>query len=199
MTFYTGSFPANISLASGYRTRGGFMRRCTTAFFLIMAISFALTLTACLGKSTSGPGGQGVSSVSLSPSTNFSMDVGSTQVFSATAKNASGQTIVGAVQFQVGVPPGGASPAPLSVASNGNACAGTWDPAVAICTAGQPGIAVVTALVDGVSSPPTTVYVHQHIDSLQVSSLQVTPTSTSCYQTGPCCSQGQTWLYQGLA
>jgi hypothetical protein len=199
MTFYTGSFPANISLASGHRARGGFMRRCTTVFFSITAISLALTLTACLGKSTGGPGGEGVSSVTLSPNANFSMDVGSTQVFSATARNASGQVIIGATQFVVGVPPGGSNPSPLSVASNGNACAGTWDAAVALCTAGQPGIAVVTAVVDGVSSPPTTVYVHQHVDSLQVSKLQTTPTSTSCFQTGPCCSNGQTWLYQGLA
>ena len=175
------------------------MRRCSTVFFSITAISFVLVLTACLGKNTPNSGGQGVSSVTLSPSANFSMDVGSTQAFSATAKNAGGQTIVGAIQFVVGVPTGGSNPAPLSVATNGNACAGTWDPAVAICTAGQPGVAVVTAVVDGVSSPPTTVYVHQHIDNLQVSELQVTPTSTSCYQTGPCCSQGQTWLYQGLA
>ncbi len=174
------------------------MRRCITVFFFIMAISLALTLTACLGKNTP-VGGEGVSSVSLSPTANFSMDVGATQVFSATARNAGGQIIVGATQFVVTVPPGGTSPAPLSVASNGNACAGTWDRAVAICTAGQPGIAVVTATVDGVSSPPTTVYVHQHVDSLQVTKLQTTPTSTSCYQTGPCCSNGQTWLYQGLA
>lgn len=175
------------------------MRRCVTVFFLITAISFALVLSACLGKSTPGPGGQGVSSVTLSPSSNFSMDVGATQVFSATARNASGGVIIGATQFLVGVPTGGTNPAPLSVASNGNACAGTWDVAVAICTAGQPGIAVVTAVVDGVSSPPTTVYVHQHVDSLQVTELQTTPTSTSCYQTGPCCSNSQTWLYQGLA
>jgi hypothetical protein len=175
------------------------MRSCSTGILLLMVISSALTLSSCLGKSTSGPGGEGVSSVSLNPSVNFSMDVGSTQVFSATAKNAGGQIIAGAAQFFVTVPAGSSNPAPISVATNGNACAGTWDVAVAICTAGQPGVAVVTAVVDGVSSPPTTVYVHLHIDNLQVSQLQTTPTSTSCYQTGPCCSQGQTWLYQGLA
>jgi len=54
------------------------MRRCTTVFFLIMAISFALTLTACLGKNTPNPGGQAVSSVTLSPNANFSLDVGGT-------------------------------------------------------------------------------------------------------------------------
>jgi hypothetical protein len=175
------------------------MRHCFTIVFLISALAVALTLTSCLGKNTPNPDGQGVSTVSLSPSSNFSMDVGGTQVFSATARNGSGQVIVGAAQFVVSVPVGGSNPAPLSVASNGNGCAGTWNSAVAICTAGQPGIAIVTATVDGVSSPPTTVYVHQHVDSLQVTELQTTPTSTSCFQAGPCCSNGQTWLYQGLA
>jgi len=175
------------------------MRRCTTVLYLITAISLASTLTGCLGKNTPNPGGQAVSSVTLVPNANFSMDVGGTQVFSATARNGAGGVIIGETEFLVSLPPGSSNPAPLSIASNGNACAGTWDAAIAICTAGQPGIALVTAVVGGVSSPPTTVYVHQHIDSLQVTQLQTTPTSTSCFQTGPCCSNGQTWLYQGLA
>jgi hypothetical protein len=175
------------------------MRRCTAGILLLIAISIVLGLTSCLGKSSPSFGGQGVAQVTLTPSANFSMDVGATQVFSAVARNASGGVIVGATQFVVTVPAGSTNPAPLSIATNGNACAGTWDPNVAMCTAGQPGIALVTAVVNGVSSATTRVYVHLHIDSLQVSNLQVTPTSTSCYQAGPCCSQGQTWLYQALA
>ena len=137
------------------------MRSCSTGILLLMAVSSVLTLSSCLGKSTVGPGGEGVSSVTLSPSANFSMDVGSTQVFSATAKNSGGQVISAAVQFFVTVPAGSTNPAPISVATNGNTCAGTWDAAVAICTAGQPGVAIVTAVANGVSSPPTTVYVHR--------------------------------------
>ena len=96
------------------------------------------------------------------------MNIGGTQVFSATAKNAVGGTVLGInIQFVVtsGTPttPSNA-PAPLSIASNGNACAGTWDPTVTICTPGTPGIATVYAVANGVSSAPTTVYVHQHID-----------------------------------
>jgi len=175
------------------------MRRCSTGILLFIAILLVLALTACLGKSSPGPGSQGVTSVTLSPSTNFSMDVGANQVFSATARNASGGVVAGSPQFFVTTPPGATNPAPLSMTSAGNACAGAWDTTGTLCTAGQPGVAVVTAVIDGVSSPPTTVYVHLHIDNLQVSSLQTTPTSSSCYQKGPCCSQGQTWLYQALA
>ena len=69
------------------------------------------------------------------------MDVGATQVFSATGKNAAGSTVLGvSIQFVVVSGNPNAS-APLSVAGNGNACAGTWDPAVAICSPGTPGIA----------------------------------------------------------
>ncbi|MGB9196400.1 MAG: hypothetical protein WCB53_05675 [Terriglobales bacterium] len=175
------------------------MRRCITGISLLIAISSVLALTACLGKSNAGSNGQGVASVTLSPAVNASLEVGGTLTFSATARNAGGGVIVGATQFFVTVPQGSTNPAPISIANNGNACAGTWDPAVAICTAGQPGVAIVTAVVDGVSSAPTTVYVHLHIDSLQLSELQVTPTSSSCYQAGPCCSNGQTWTYQALA
>src|SRR6202158_633451 len=97
MTFYTDSFPPNhIMLAPGSRTRGGFMDRCGSGFLLTLAITFVVALTGCLGKSSSNPGNGGVSSVTLSPSSNFSIDVGGTQVFSATAKNAAGGTVLGA-------------------------------------------------------------------------------------------------------
>ena len=43
---------------------------------------------------------------------------------------------------------------------------GTWD--AACCRRPHAGIDLVTAVVNGASSPPTTVYVHQHIDSLKV-------------------------------
>ena len=59
----------------------------------------------------------------------------------------------------------------LTIANNGLACAGTWDSLTApqICTPGPVGVAQVTATSHGVSSPPTTVYVHQHIDKIVVS------------------------------
>ena len=87
MTLYTDSFPLNniITLALGKRTRGGFMYRCGSGFLLTLAITFVVALTGCLGKSSSNSGNGGVQSVSLNPSSNFSIDVGGTQVFSATA------------------------------------------------------------------------------------------------------------------
>jgi hypothetical protein len=126
-----------------------------------LAITFVVALTGCLGKSSNNSGNGGVQSVTLSPGSNFSIDVGGTQVFSATGKDALGRAVLGAsIQFIVASGKPGAS-APLSVASNGSACAGTWDPSATMCTPGTSGIAIVTAVIEGVSSPPTTVYVQQ--------------------------------------
>ncbi|HEX7423965.1 MAG TPA: hypothetical protein VF311_08775 [Terriglobales bacterium] len=169
------------------------MHRCSSGFLLTLAITFVVALTGCLGKSSSNPGNGGVQSVTLSPSSNLSIDTGGTLVFSATAKDALGRPILGtSIQFVVESGNPNAS-APLSVASNGSACAGTWDPTATMCSPGTSGIAVVTAVTEGVSSTPTTVYVHQHVDSIQISQAETIPPQYDCF------SQGQTWQYQGIA
>src|SRR5258708_22512832 len=162
MTLYTDSFPPNSNmLAPGKRARGGFMYRCGPGLLLTLAITFVLALPGCLGKSSSNSSNGGVQSVTLNPGSNFSIDVGGTRVFSATGRDASGRAVLGAsIQFIVVSGNPNAS-APLSVASNGFACAGTWDPTATICSAGTPGIAIVTAVIARDSSPPTTVYVPQ--------------------------------------
>jgi hypothetical protein len=196
MTFYTDSFPPdNIMLAPGKRARGGFMHRCSSGLLLTLTITFVVALTGCLGKSNGNSGNGGVESVSLSPLGNVSIEVGTTQVFSASGKNAAGGTVV-SVDIQYVVTSGTPNTsAPLSIASNGNACAGTWDVNVAICSPGNPGIALVTAVINGVSSPVTTIYVHQHVASIQIVSAEQ---NEPPYQY-PCFPQGQIWTYQGIA
>jgi len=169
------------------------MHRCGSGFFLILVITLVVALTGCLGKSTPNPNGGGVKTVTLSPGSNFSIDVGGTQIFSASATDANGRPVIGvSIQFVVVSGNPNAS-APLSVASNGSACAGTWDPTATMCTPGTPGIAIVTAVIQGVSSPSTTVYVHQHIDSIQITQAETQPPPNDCF------SQGQTWLFQAIA
>ena len=169
------------------------MHRCGSGFLLTLAITFVVALTGCLGKSSNNSGNGGVQSVTLSPGSKFSIDVGGTQVFSATGKDALGRAVLGAsIQFIVASGKPGAS-APLSVASNGSACAGTWDPSATMCTPGTSGIAIVTAVIEGVSSPPTTVYVHQHIDSIKIVQAETQPPQNDCF------SQGETWQFQGIA
>ena len=169
------------------------MHRCGPGLLLTLVVTFVVALTGCLGKSSPNPGGGGVKTVTLNPSSNFSIDVGGTQIFSASATDANGTPVIGvSIQFIVASGNPNAS-APLSVASNGSACAGTWDPSATLCSAGTPGIAIVTAVVAGVSSPPTTVYVHQHIDSIQITQAETQPPPNDCF------SQDQTWEFQGIA
>ncbi|HKM46104.1 MAG TPA: hypothetical protein VJX69_00865 [Terriglobales bacterium] len=168
------------------------MHRCGSGFLLTLAIIFVIAFTGCLGKSSSNPGNGGVTSITLSPSSRISMDVGGTQVFSASAKDASGRTVLGVdIQFIVesGNPNGAA---PISISSNGAACAGTWDVTATICSPGTPGTAYVRAVASGASSAQTTVYVHQHIDSIQITRLPPSGPPQTQYD---CFPQGQTWLF----
>lgn len=170
------------------------MQRFGSVAVFVSVAALAISLTSCLGSSTPNAGNGGVRTVSLSPSGNLSIDVGATQFFSASAQDATGHAIVGSsVQFVVTSPSGTITPPPLSITSGGAACAGTWDIAQAICTPGNPGIALVTAVANGVSSTQVTVYVHQHIDNLQVSQGESLPPTYDCF------SQGSTWIYQGNA
>ena len=169
------------------------MHRCGSGFLLTLAIAFVVALTGCLGKSSTNLGNAGVQSVTLSPANTFSLEVGGTQVFSASGKDAAGKPVPGFnIQYVVGVPPGTITPAPLTINVNGNACAGTWDQTGSQCSGGNPGIATVNAVINGVFSPTTTVYVHPHIDSITIKNAETQPPLYDCF------SQGQTWNYAAL-
>lgn len=169
------------------------MHRCGTAIFLFIVTASLGLLTSCLGNSTRSGSSEGVKTVNLNPGGVQSIDVGATPTFSANALNALGQAVVGAsVQFIV--TSGDSNPAPLTINASGAGCAGTWDSTGTVCSPGSPGIALVSAMADGVSSARTTVYVHQHINRIHVSRIDnPTPPPFDCF------SQGQTWDYQATA
>lgn len=127
----------------------------------------------------------------LSPNPVVSMDVGSaTQGFTATPQNAKAVTITTPVAFL------SSNTAVLTISSGGLACAGTWDSLTVpqICTPGPVGVAQITATSHGVSSPPTTVYVHQHIDK-----IVITPVPGQTPPAFPCFSKGQAFNFQANA
>lgn len=127
----------------------------------------------------------------LNPATPVSLDVGNaTQTFTATPQNNKGTAITTPVGFI------SSNTAVLTIANNGTACAGTWDSLSLpqICTPGPVGVAQVTATSHGISSPPTTVYVHQRIDKIVTSPI---PNQTP--PVGPCFSKGQVFNYQANA
>ena len=160
-------------------------RRCP-GFLLIVSIVSLATLSGCVGKSTNNPEGGSVQTVTLNPSSDLSLELGKTQNFSATARNAAGQSVFTTIHF---VSDNNAS---LMISNSGVACAGSWDSPSnpVICTPGVTGIATVTAEAEGVSSAPTTVYVHEHIQSMQV---RPTDTHDTCF------SQGVIWNFQATA
>ncbi len=165
----------------------------SVGFALIcMMSSLIAALTSCSSSSpTNATSFPAPAKINLSPATEVSLDVGSfTQVFTATPENNKGITITTPVAFL------SSNTSVLTIASNGRACAGTWDSLTTpqICTPGPAGVAEVTATSHGISSPPTTVYVHQHIDSISIS---LVPGQT--LPPGPCFSKGQIVNYQATA
>ena len=167
-------------------------RRCPGFLLITLAIVSLLVLAGCVGKSTPNSQGGGVQTVTLNPSSTVSLELGKTLTFTGAARNSSGGSVFTTIHFT----PGCTSQlpcAPISIANNGLACAGTWDSPSnpVVCTPGIAGIASVTAESEGVSSAPTTVYIHQHIQNIQVAPVGV-PT-TNCF------SQGVIWNYQATA
>ena len=135
-------------------------------------------------------------SVSLSPGPNASLEVGKTQAFTPTARNLRNEVIAARFTFQ------SSNPAVLTIASNGTACAGTWNSLTApqVCTPGPTGVAQVTATARGVTSPPVTVYVHQHITNVVIQKVPGQPgtLSNSCLSKGAP-SGPESQLYEAMA
>jgi hypothetical protein len=131
-------------------------------------------------------------SITISPAPNLSLEIGTNQSFSASVLSSTKTTISEPVSYQ------SSNTSVVTVAANGLACAGSWDSLSnpQICTPGTAGVAQVTATAQGVSSPPTIIYVHQHIDKVEVS-LFLLPNQQP--PPNPCYSVGQTANYQAAA
>ena len=110
-------------------------------------------------------------SITISPTPNLSMEIGTNQPFTASPLTSTRTAINEPVFFQ------SSNTSVVTVSANGLACAGSWDSLSnpQICTPGPVGVAQVTATAQGVSSPPTTVYVHQHIDKFVVAEIPPPP------------------------
>ena len=152
--------------------RRGRITEFTVSFRCVLAGFAGLILLAMLpscsrGKAVSGTTFPVPATIAISPSPALSLELGTNQAFTATLENAAKTSVTEPVTYQ------STNTAVVTVAANGLACAGSWDNLASptICTPGQVGVAQVTATANGVSSPPTTVYVHQHIDSVAVQDL----------------------------
>ncbi len=177
------------------------MGRCR---FRLSTVLLLLILT--VGLAGCGGGGGSASSeipaiINLTPSGNVSIDVGATQSFTASAQNFKRQTLLVPISFH------SSNTAVLTVANSGLACAGSWDSLTSpvVCTPGSVGVAQVTATSRGVSSPPVTVFVHQHVDSIiitEVPPVTPPPLPGQCPPPQPraqCLSLNQTMNLQAAA
>ncbi len=106
-------------------------------------------------------------SIRLTPSPSASMELGTYQAFTATPVDSANRAVTTEISFQ------SSNTAVVTVAVNGMVCAGAWDSLTnpQICTPGPVGVAQVSATAQGVSSPPTAVYVHQHIDKMVLADI----------------------------
>jgi hypothetical protein len=122
-------------------------------------------------------------SIGLTPATNASMAIGSTLIFTGAPRTNAGTAIAEPVVYH------SSNPAVVTIASNGLACAGSWNSLSSpqICSPGPAGTALIYATAEGVTSPSTTVYVHQQIDNIVISPVvsQTNPPSSFCYQGAP--------------
>src|SRR5437763_1740064 len=132
--------------------RGGRMGRwfCVQLGAVITMSLILAGLLGC-GKSSSTTNFAKPASITLTPTPTASIDIGTTQAFSGVAHNFAGRTITEPISFL------SSNTAVVTVASNGLACAGTWDSLTApmVCTPGPAGVAQITATAMGVVSPPT--------------------------------------------
>jgi hypothetical protein len=106
-------------------------------------------------------------SVTITPAPMASLEIGTTEAFTTSVLSATKAAVTEPVSFE------SSNPAIVSVAANGLACGGSWDSLASpsYCTPGPVGVAQVIAIAEGVISPPTTVYVHQHIDQIGITDL----------------------------
>src|ERR1051325_5722203 len=169
------------------------MSRLGSRGVTVVACSLIVLCLGCGGSGVSKTPDQTVTPgiVTLSPASDVSIEIGNTVSFTSAAQDSKGTALTPSPPISFT----SSNPSVVQVASSGLACAGKWDSLTnpEICTPGPVGEAVITAVSVGVSSPPTTVHVHQHIDS-----IAITPVATST-PTPACLSKGLTQDYQVTA
>jgi hypothetical protein len=195
-SLYTGSFLGRSVLALwAAMGRGGCMGRLASGLAVILVVCGAGLLVGC-GHSqavTSTTVGPVPAIINLTPNPTVSLEVGTTTTFTATPEGSNSSALTTTVDYQ------SSNPSVLTISTTGIACAGSWDSLTTptLCTPGPAGVAQVVATARGVSSPATTVYVHQHIDSIVVTPV---PGQTQpMLGPGPCFSKGQSFEYQATA
>ena len=105
------------------------------------------------------------SSITLSPATSASLQLGGTINFFAASSNNIPSSSFSFHSSDTSI---------LNFSPSGVACAGRWDTAFTTCTPQGTGVVTVTASALGATSQPTMVFVHPPIDNIQISVIPPT-------------------------
>src|ERR1700752_2683607 len=155
---------------------------------LAVAILSLWSLAGCGGGSKAGaplfPG-----RINLTPAVNASLVLGGTLAFGASVQTSSGTTLHVAISYS------SSDTSIVNVSPNGVACAGHWDITFSICSAGNAGVAFVTANALGASSVSTYIFVHPQIDNITVTGILLTGIPVQ----EPCLSQTQSMTLEARA
>ncbi len=176
--------------------------------WIAVTIPLFMSLPAC-GGHTPPPVSHFPARINLNPAPSYSMQLGTSILFTANAQNAANGNVATSFTYT------SSNPGVLDLAPNGLACAGSWNaPLYTICSPGGTGVVSVTATAFGLTSAPTLVFVHPFVSSIQVSVVQpVNPPPPACpgqtalpaacalpfKATNSCLSQNQILTYQALA
>jgi hypothetical protein len=149
--------------------------RFGSSAWVVVTISLFSFLPACGGHKPAGAP-PFPAKITLSPSTSYSLQQGTTLQLFATAQNSLGGGLSPTFTFA------SSDPSTLDIAPSGLACGGTWNaPLYTMCTPQGAGMVQVTASALGATSPPTLVFVHPPIDNIQISVVPPTnPPPPAC-------------------
>ena len=163
------------------------MGRCGSVGAVVLLLILIMGLLGCGGGNKTPVPDPVPATITITPTGSISLEIGKFQSFTATTNSSTNTAISTPITFV------SSNTAVVTLAANGAACAGSWDSLSnpQLCTPGSVGSAEVTATAQGVSSAPTTVYVHQHIGHVAIA--PVTTPALSCV------SKGGTFVYQALA
>lgn len=154
----------------------------------VVAIISVGVLSGCGGHHFPGQSSS-PAKITLIPSGNTSVQLGSTLIFTATAQNASNRSVSTTFTYA------STDTSIMNVAPNGVACAGVWSASYTVCTPGGIGVVQITASALGATSVPTVVFVHPPIDNIAVTGVLLNGVPIQ----EPCLSQGQTMTVEAHA
>ena len=163
-------------------------RSHSTVLRLAVAILSLWSIGGC-GKGTKAGPPLFPAQITLTPSTNLSVEVGSTFTFLATARTSAGVTLNTQITYT------STDTSVVNVAPGGVACAGTWNVSFTMCTPAGTGVVQVTASALGQSSVPTYVFVHPHVDNVTITGIFLNGIPVQ----EPCLSQGQSMTLEAHA